>query len=508
WQGGAEWGKPRAKTREFLGYSSMVIRLSRIFAQSVKSQGFSGRNAALFYLTGSDNSPQLVASSSKALAPQSEQGWLAERRGQSDLEFAGTKWRVTILPSGLNGGVAGGGLFPWLILVFSISLAAAVLLHSRTVHNQQRELQESEKQFRTLVEASPAGMLLVDSAGKIVLSNAQFEKDSGYDSGELAGQLVERLVPSRSAHAHAGHRQSYLAAPTAQPMLGRPDLTVRRKDGSEFYAQIGLSPVQTGSERQTLVSVSNLTERRRFEEHFRESQKLEALGQLTGGLAHDFNNLLGIVIGNLDLIGEKLPQGDEKLLERHRTALEAALHGAEVTHALLAVARRQPLKVQVSDLNALVVEMLALVKSSAGAAVTVHSQLCEGALAAKVDAAGLSSALLNLVSNARDAMENMTGERSLVLRTRRAQGSEAQLEGGEYAVLEVTDNGPGMSEAVKDRAFEPFFTTKALERGTGLGLSMVRGFCEQLGGTARIDSEPGRGTTVRLYLPVQASAQA
>jgi len=123
-----------------------------------------------------------------------------------------------------------------------------------------------------------------------------------------------------------------------------------------------------------------------------------------------------------------------------------------------------------------------------------------------VDAAGLSSALLNLVINARDAMEDMRGERTLVLRTRRAQGKEAQLETGEYAVLELADNGPGMSQEVKDRAFEPFFTTKALGRGTGLGLSMVRGFCEQLGGTARIDSELGRGTTVRLYLPVQARA--
>ena len=506
WRGGAEWGKPRAKTEDFLGYSSIVIRLNKIFGQSMKSQGFRGRDAALFYLSRSTDAPQLVASSSAESAPQTEQGWLAQRRGQSDFAFAGANWRVTILPSGVGAGISAGRLLPWLILLFSVLLGSAVLLHARTVHNQQRELEESEKKFRHLVEASPAGLLLVDSAGRIVLSNAQFERDSGYDSGELAGQLVELLVPSRLAKAHAGYRRDFAAEPTTQPMLARPDLTVRRKDGSEFYAQIGLSPVQTGLERQILVSVSNLSERKRFEEHFRESQKLEALGQLTGGLAHDFNNLLGIVIGNLDLIREQLPESNEKLLERHRTALEAALRGAEVTRSLLAVARRQPLKVQVLDLNALISEMLALLSSSAGATVTVRLELCEEVLNTKVDAAGLSSALLNLVINARDAMEDMRGERTLVLRTRRAQGKEAQLETGEYAVLELADNGPGMSQEVKDRAFEPFFTTKALGRGTGLGLSMVRGFCEQLGGTARIDSELGRGTTVRLYLPVQARA--
>ena len=239
----------------------------------------------------------------------------------------------------------------------------------------------------------------------------------------------------------------------------------------------------------------------------RQSQKLEAIGQLTGGLAHDFNNLLGVVVGNLDLMGEGLPQ-DERFRRCHRSALEAALRGAEVTRSLLAVARRQPLKVEEHDLNGLVAEMLPLVRSSVGSAVTVRSQLWAGELRARVDAAGLSNALLNLVINARDAMKEQPGEKRLVLRTRLQrleEGVDEQLKAGHYAVVEVEDSGPGMSKEVGERAFEPFFTTKEVGKGTGLGLSMVRGFAEQLGGTVRLESVLGQGTTVRLYLPMAAS---
>lgn len=270
-----------------------------------------------------------------------------------------------------------------------------------------------------------------------------------------------------------------------------------REQGVTFYDEHG-TPIRS------VGTCQDVTEQALAEERIRELQKLDAIGQLTGGLAHDFNNLLAVVVGNLDLLREQLP-AEEKLQRRLHAALDAALRGAEVTKALLAVARRQPLQVEVRDLNALIAEMLPLVRSSAGSAVTVRSQLWDRELPARVDAAGLSNAVLNLVINARDAMKEQPGERLLVLRTRQKQvesEGDLPLVAGAYAVLEVEDSGLGMREDVKERAFEPFFTTKDRGHGTGLGLAMVRGFAEQLGGTTRIESAPGRGTTVQLYLPL------
>ena len=161
------------------------------------------------------------------------------------------------------------------------------------------------------------------------------------------------------------------------------------------------------------------------------------------------------------------------------------------------------MEINVVDLNALIVEMLPLVRSSAGSAITLRSQLSPGVLLTPIDSAGLSNAILNLVINARDAMREQTTQKRISLRTSTQnipQANELNLKPGIYACLEVQDNGPGMSEQVRSQAFEPFFTTKARGHGTGLGLAMVRGFAEQLGGTAHIDSHPGSGTTVRIFV--------
>jgi nitrogen-specific signal transduction histidine kinase/CheY-like chemotaxis protein len=250
---------------------------------------------------------------------------------------------------------------------------------------------------------------------------------------------------------------------------------------------------------------------RSTEERLREAQKLEAIGQLTGGLAHDFNNLLGIVLGNLDMVEEALPDPAPAVRRRIDTARSAALRGAEVTRSLLAVARRQPLQIASYDLNALVEEMLPLVRSSVGSSVEVRLQLAPGALTVRMDAAGLSNLALNLSINARDALLRVGGERKLTLRTRResvVDAPEETLTPGEYALLEVSDTGAGMSAGVRAQAFEPFFTTKERGKGTGLGLSMAYGFAEQLGGTVRIDSTEGVGTTVQVYLPLEAGQAA
>ncbi len=241
-----------------------------------------------------------------------------------------------------------------------------------------------------------------------------------------------------------------------------------------------------------------------------ESQKLEAVGRLTGGVAHDFNNQLGIVVGNLDLIEERLTQGDVGLQRQIDVARDAALRCVEVTRSLLAVAQRQPLEVQSVDINSLLQEMMPLIHSSAGSLVTTNMTRAPEGLIVRVDALGLTSAILNLVINACEAMQSRPGDHRLNLCTRSehvAPGTYPELAAGDYAVLEVSDNGPGMSAATRSRAFEPFFTTKAVGQGTGLGLSTARGFTMQVGGTTRINDNPDEGTTVLLYFPLQTAAE-
>ncbi|MEI6723208.1 MAG: PAS domain-containing protein, partial [Betaproteobacteria bacterium] len=248
----------------------------------------------------------------------------------------------------------------------------------------------------------------------------------------------------------------------------------------------------------------DVTQRRTDEAQQRESHKLEAIGRLTGGVAHEFNNLLGVIVGNLDLMGEKSP-GD-----RHQAAaLEAALKGADITRSLLAVAQHLPLSLETHDLDLLLEEMLPVLVSSLEPDVRLRSSLWGGGeLLVHLDAGGLGNMVMALVDNAREAMRMMPGRHFMVLRTRMETapvGNTLGLAPGGYAVLEVVDTGIGMTESVREKAFEPFFTTKDRVKGGGLGLAMVYGYAEQLGGTARIESARDAGTRVSVYLPLDPS---
>jgi PAS domain S-box-containing protein len=247
----------------------------------------------------------------------------------------------------------------------------------------------------------------------------------------------------------------------------------------------------------------DMTERRTLEQQLFQAQKMEALGQLTGGLSHDFNNLLGIVIGNLDLLQAEIA-GDAEKSELLNEAIEAALRGADLNKRLLAFARRQPLQPKRLEPNELVLGMMKLFKRAIGEHVEIEFVPGEDVWPITVDPAQLESALTNLAVNARDAMPK--GGR-LIFATGNGEldadyaAQHAEILPGEYVVIEVTDTGAGMTPDVLRRVFEPFFTTKETGKGTGLGLSMVFGFMKQSGGHIQIYSEPGRGTTVRLYLP-------
>ena len=358
---------------------------------------------------------------------------------------------------------------------------------------------------RAALDSSREAIVISDATQPdlpLIYVNPAFEKITGFRRAEVLGRNCRFL------HSNAQEQEGLdtLREALREQRECQVVLLNHRANGEAFWNELSVAPVRDrhGFVTHFVGIQKDITERKRAETRIRELQKLEAIGQLTGGLAHDFNNLLGVVVGNLDQIGEALPEVGE-VREHHRAALDAALRGAEVTRSLLAVARRQPLEVGAHDLNGLLMEMLPLLRSSAGSAVSVLAQLCEGELIAKLDAGGLSNVVLNLVINARDAMKGEGSEKVLRVRTDRVRvesGEESLgLAPGEYAVLEVSDTGVGMSESVRAQAFEPFFTTKERGKGTGLGLAMVYGYAEQLGGTASLESEPGRGTTVRVYLP-------
>ena len=246
-----------------------------------------------------------------------------------------------------------------------------------------------------------------------------------------------------------------------------------------------------------------MAERERAEEALRQAQKMEAVGQLTGGVAHDFNNLLQAILGNLEVLQDKLADWEDAL--RHvRAASQAGDRAATLTRRLLAFARRQPLSPASLNLNALVSGMQELVQRSVGEAVQVKAILAGGLWRTWADANQVENVLLNLAINARDAMPaggHLTIETANSHLDDRYVAAETGLQPGQYVVMCVTDTGTGMPSEVMARAFEPFFTTKPIGQGTGLGLSQLYGFARQSGGHAALYSEVGKGTTVKLYLP-------
>ena len=243
----------------------------------------------------------------------------------------------------------------------------------------------------------------------------------------------------------------------------------------------------------------------RAEEALRQSQKMEALGQLTGGIAHDFNNLLTGIIGSLDIVRRRIATGELNELPRFMDAAStSAQRAAALTHRLLAFSRRQSLDTRPSDVNRLVAGMEELLRRTLGEQVALQTSLNETLWPALADDNQLENAILNLAINARDAMPNggrLTIETGNTVLDAAYAAANAEVLAGDYVAISVTDTGTGMTPDVVEKAFDPFFTTKPVGEGTGLGLSMIYGFVKQSGGHVRIYSEPGQGTTIRLYLP-------
>lgn len=344
-----------------------------------------------------------------------------------------------------------------------------------------------------LLTSVPAGIVGYDTNLQVTIWNPVMERLFGVSENAAIGRPLAGLVADGDASKLLPRLQDALRGVPGP--IEQIELTT---DAGRITVESQHAPLRGGDGNIVggAAFFRDITERRQVEEQLRHAQKMETIGQLTGGVAHDFNNLLAAVQGNLELLRKRLP--DDPQLRRYLDgALQGASRGASLTSRLLAFARKQDLKPEATDLKSLLDGMRGLVERSIGPMVRVRFDLQEGLPSARVDANQLELAILNLAVNARDAMPE-GGDLTIALNS--ANGRSEGLQ-GEFVVVSVSDTGAGMSPETLERAIEPFFSTKELGKGTGLGLSMVHGLAIQLGGKLRLRSDVGKGTTAELWLP-------
>jgi two-component system, cell cycle sensor histidine kinase and response regulator CckA len=354
--------------------------------------------------------------------------------------------------------------------------------------------------LRQIIDANPSLIVVRDARGQVLLANRAAASAYGVTVEDMVGRSERALSadPESSARFLEADQE---ALESGRPVF-LPDHPFRDADGRRRYLQVVTVPLLLpGSDDPAALAVAtDVTERRRLRDQLQQAQKMEAVGQLAGGVAHDFNNVLTAILGHADLALETLPPGAAE-----RTDVEAiraaAQHAAALTRQLLAFSRKQILQPRNIDLNGLVRELERMIRRLVAANIEIDLQLAPDLGVVRADPAQLGQVVLNLVVNAQDAMP---GGGRLVLATANVEAglaAEGLARPVPAVALRVADSGTGMDEETRTRAFEPFFTTKGPGKGTGLGLSTVYGIVRQSGGTVAIESEPGRGTAVTVHLP-------
>lgn len=353
--------------------------------------------------------------------------------------------------------------------------------------------------FHSVFECAPDGMVCTDTDYNVVSLNPALSSMLGYDDEGLRGQPLRSIFPTQTAFEQVvEHSVEKCPAPVA--IQSR----CVRKNGEIFPVQLNISHVQDPFRRESgfLAIIRDVSDDQKRETALRERQHLEALGRLTGRIAHDFNNLLTVISGNLQLI-EMNPQA-EKVSQYLREADHATVIGARINQRLMTFARQRRLDAEMIDLDGLIRGMLDLIRRSVGEEIFVTAYLSSSPSVVRIDVSEMENALLNLALNAKDAMHSggcLVIETSNIDLDLSESGCGEVVPAGQYVRLDVMDTGDGMSQEVAARAFEPFFTTKSEDNRFGLGLATVHGYVKQSGGYATINSEPGRGTTIRIYLP-------
>jgi len=343
---------------------------------------------------------------------------------------------------------------------------------------------------------------MIDPEGHVTSWNAGAERIKGYTEAEIRGRhFSEFYTPEDRA---AGKPAFALATAVRTGKFEGEGWRVK-KDGSRFWASVLIDAIKEGDTLIGFAKVTrDMTESRAIQDQLNQSQKMEAIGQLTGGVAHDFNNLLTVILGNLDTLSQQVPAEHARWRRAIEQAVRASERAAGLTQQLLAFARQQPLKPKPEDINRLLSRWTELIRRTLPESVSIRRIEHAEAGSSEVDGNQLESALLNLAVNARDAMPNggtLTIETGRILVRQHDVHVPFDLKPGDYVFISISDTGVGMAQEVLARAFEPFFTTKPLGQGTGLGLSQVFGFVKQSGGNVKMYSQPGDGTTVKIYLP-------
>ena len=364
----------------------------------------------------------------------------------------------------------------------------------------EEKIQTSEEKYRNLFENAAYGIFLAKPNGELMDVNPALVAMLGYSSKE---ELLTRNL-ERDIYEDLEVRRSILRAHESDARVIGVETNWRRKDGKTITVRMN-GGVFRGSDGRVLrfeVMVEDITERRSLEAQFRQSQKMEAVGLLAGGISHDFNNLLGVILGNADLLLETVEAGPQQ--KRAEAIKQAGRSAAQLIRQLLAFSRKQVLYPSVMDLNAVVGDIGKILRRLIGEDVRVATDLETALGSIQADRGQIEQILLNLATNARDAMP---GGGTFSIRTENAElGPEdvaryPYVKPGRYVHLAASDNGSGMSEEIRSRVFEPFFTTKEKGRGTGLGLATVYGIVKQSGGYIWVQSSPGEGATFDIYLP-------
>jgi PAS domain S-box-containing protein len=436
----------------------------------------------------------------------------------------------------LSGRHQNGSEFPAEISLASIEIDNRVMVIAAVRDITERK--RAEAKFRSLLEAAPDAIVGVSTDGLIALVNTQAEALFGYERNQLIGRPVELLVPSAALNIHSPTPNPDFRDPRIRPDEAWIALAGRRADGAEFPAEVSLSSIETEEGLMVCAAIRDITERveaqherdrmeaqlerDRLERQLHQSQRLESLGQLAGGVAHDFNNLLAAILNYASFVDEEItaeialrPSDDSARLSAVLDDVgqigAAAERAARLTHQLLAFGRREVIKPEIIDFNGIVGAVDGLLRTTIGEHVELITRCATDLDHVLADRGQMEQVLLNLAVNARDAMP--TGG-TLIIDTDNFVVDDAyaaedpRLQAGPHVRLRVADTGTGMDRDIIERAFEPFFSTKPKEKGSGLGLATVYGIVNQAGGMVDLESDLGTGTTVTILLPSVTSAVA
>ncbi len=390
-------------------------------------------------------------------------------------------------------------------LIFSSIMSNRLYSVLERLQHKENQLQKSKKRIEKLLSLVPIGLIIINKNLKIDSINLQARKIFEIDEQDILNQSIETIL-SLDSHQQRQHKiQDFFAKPQNSSFSrDEPYIYINSKNEKQALT-ITVEPLIVEDEKMAIILVDDITRELQEEEQQRQSQKLEAIGKLVGGVAHDFNNLIGIMMGNLELL-ELEHQGDDKTKQRIKKIVKASNLAADLTQKLLAVSRKKKYNEEIIDTSDFMADVVNMIQRTIKEHIQVEFITEPNLPQIKTDSVELTNALINLAVNARDAMPKgghlIIQIEDTVLDKAYTSKIIDSPSPGHYLHIEVSDTGEGMSKEIQEKALEPFFTTKEKGKGTGLGLSMVYGFVKQSKGHMRIYSEQNAGTSIHLYLPV------